>query len=277
MKIMLCTDGSQTVLKAAKLLVTMQLVEQAQFTLLGVHEEKTSSDSITTSFDQIEETLGGRQPGWQRIVKQGSFVKIIETQARADSYDLVALGENKRHHRGLWLLKSPSPGERLANRLEMPLLVARDVPGEMRKVLFCSSAKDPSELTLRLGSKLIAPTGANVGVLHVMSQLALVYTPAEADLRDTAETAIQRQSPEGMHLLHAIEVLHMNGVKSAIIPRMRHGLVLDEIVAEIRQGGYDLLVIGAHHRPGYDPMLEKLAEDVATDLISAVPCSVMVI
>lgn len=278
MKILLCTDGSQTALKSARLLVRMRLVDQAELTILGVREEKTPEQLIENSFRKIENELGGFRPNWHRVIRAGSYVKIIEVLARAETFDLVVLGEDKRHHRGLWLLKIPSPGERLARkRLETPLLVARDVPGEIRKVLVCSSAKDPTELTLKLGGKFIAPTGAQVGLLHVMSQLALVYSPAEADLSDTAETAILRNTPEGRHLLHAIEVLQANGVRGGIVPRIRHGLVLDEIIGEIREGGYDILVIGGHHRPGFDPQLEKLAEDVATDLISEVPCSVMVI
>ena len=149
MKILMCTDGSQAALKAARFLVRMRLVEQAQLTLLGVVEEKAPKDLINNNFLQIEEALGGMRPDWQRLVRRGALVTNIQQVARSEPFDLVALGEDKRHHRGLWLLKSPSPGERLAKRLEMPLLVARDAPGEIRKVLFCSSAKDPSELILR--------------------------------------------------------------------------------------------------------------------------------
>jgi nucleotide-binding universal stress UspA family protein len=277
MKILLCTDGSKTALKAANLLVRMNLLEQLQLTLLGSLEEKSPEDHIQKSFEQIEDALGCARPGWKRVVMRGSYVKNIEHLARSEKFDLVALGEDTRHHRGLWLLKSQSMGKHLSKKLETPFLIARDVPGEVRRVLFCSSAKDPSDLTLCLGGNLIARTGARISVLHVMSQIALVFTPSEADLLDTAETAIKRKTLEGEYLLRAISVLRQSGLQAEITPILRHGLVIDEILCEIRQGGYDLLVIGAHHRPGYDPKLERLAEDVATDLISEVPCSIMVI
>ena len=277
MKILLCTDGSKTVLKAVNLLIRMNLLENVQLTLLGSLDEKAPTAQIQKSFEQIESALGGAQPGWKRVVVRGSFVKNIEQAARSEKFDLVALGEDIRHHRGLWLLKSQSMGKHLSKKLETPFLVARDVSGEVRKVLFCSSAKDPTDLTLRLGGNLIARSGVDVAVLHVMSQLALVFTPAQADLRDTAETAIKRKTLEGEYLLRAISVLRQSGLQSNITPIIRHGLVIDEILCEIRQGGFDLLVIGAHHRPGYDRQREKLAEDVATDLISEVPCSIMVI
>ena len=83
MKILLCTDGSDNALKAAKWLKGMHLARQAQITLLGVEEEKSAKAAIPSSFDKIEAIIGSEQPEIQRITKQGSFVKLIEVVARA--------------------------------------------------------------------------------------------------------------------------------------------------------------------------------------------------
>jgi nucleotide-binding universal stress UspA family protein len=277
MKILLCTDGSPAALKAVDLLQKLMPLEAMDLTLLGVGDEGATSTTILTSFDKIEAALGGKRPGWQRLVRVGAFVKQVALAAHEQPYDLVALGESRSHLRSLWLLKFPSFGERLSNRLEVPLLVAREAPRQLRKVLICTSAKDPAEIMLRTAGQWIAPIGVEVGLLHVMSQMALLHTASEVDLLDTAETAITRRTPEGRHLQRAVEILRQQGVTAAITPRIRHGLVLDEVVAEISEGRYDLLIIGAHHRPGYDPRLEKLLEDVARDLISDAPCSVIVV
>lgn len=41
---------------------------------------------------------------------------------------------------------------------------------------------------------------------------------------------------------------------------MRHGQVVEEIIAEAEEGGYDLIVIGAHQASGWQRLLlENLA------------------
>ena len=89
MKILLCTDGSKTVLKAVNLLIRMNLLENVQLTLLGSLDEKAPTAQIQKSFEQIESALGGAQPGWKRVVVRGSFVKNIEQAARSEKFDLV--------------------------------------------------------------------------------------------------------------------------------------------------------------------------------------------
>lgn len=277
MKVLLCTDGSAAAEKAAKLLKLLRPIDELEITFLGVHEENAPTAAIFTRFEGLEDVLGGMRPGWQRMVRSGNFVQQVEAAAQKQNYQLVAVGENEKHHRALWLSKSTSLGKNLARRLETPLLVARNVPGQLSRVLVCTGVRGPTEITLRLGGEFIAPTGAAVGLLHVMSQLALVHTTAEGDLLDTAETAIRRGTMEGKHLMHGVQMLQKCGVQGKVEPILRHGLVLDEVMAEIREGGYDLLVIGAHHRPGQSSRLEWLLEDVANDLLSVVPCSVMVV
>ena len=82
---------------------------------------------------------------------------------------------------------------------------------------------------------------------------------------------------EGLHFQEAIRTMRSIGVTSEITPRLRHGLGVDEILAELVEGGYDLLVIGAHRRPGLTRWLEIMLDDVADQLLSHAPCSVLVV
>jgi nucleotide-binding universal stress UspA family protein len=58
---------------------------------------------------------------------------------------------------------------------------------------------------------------------------------------------------------------------------MRHGLVVEQVLAELSRGHYDLLVVGAHHQPGQNRWLEILLDDVADRLLNHAPCSVLVV
>ena len=71
----------------------------------------------------------------------------------------------------------------------------------------------------------------------------------------------------------AAEVLNAAGVEASI--KVRVGLVVEEIVAELTEGGYDLLVVGAHRSQG---LVERLLlEDVAADILGESPVPVLVV
>jgi nucleotide-binding universal stress UspA family protein len=110
-----------------------------------------------------------------------------------------------------------------------------------------------------------------------MSQLALEVGSQADDLIDNAQTAIRRKTREGLHLAWAVDQVQNAGVITPVIPVLRHGLVLDQVVAELRDGKYDLLVIGSHHVSGRSRTLNAFLEYVASDLVSETSCSVLII
>jgi len=55
---------------------------------------------------------------------------------------------------------------------------------------------------------------------------------------------------------------------------IRHGLVLDEIVAEAQEGQYDLLVTGAHITPGLNA---RLVDDLSADILLAANRPVLIV
>jgi nucleotide-binding universal stress UspA family protein len=55
---------------------------------------------------------------------------------------------------------------------------------------------------------------------------------------------------------------------------VRHGLVLDEIIAEAREGRYDLLVTGAHVTPGLNA---RLVDNLSVDILLAANRPVLIV
>jgi nucleotide-binding universal stress UspA family protein len=71
------------------------------------------------------------------------------------------------------------------------------------------------------------------------------------------------------------------GAPVTVRPKLRHGLVVAEVVAEARAFDYDLVVIGGHQAPdgsaGWGPVRAHLLEDVADELIGALERPVLVV
>ena len=276
MKILICTDGSPAAEEAANLVARMGFPLDAQITLLGVSESDGDKANLYDSMDRIVTALGGSRQGLVRTLRHGQPVEEILHELQSQAYDLVAVGE-RGHHHGLPLLKLGSTAGKLARRINTHLLVARNVPNSINKILVCTGAENPSVDTMQRSGRLIAGSNAEVGLLHVMSQVFLGPRSHPEDILDSAESAIIRGTREGTHLKLAIEQLEKTGVKGSIKPFIRHGLVVDKVLAEINKENYDLLVLGAHHQPGQNRWLEILLDDVADQLLNQAVCSVLVV
>jgi nucleotide-binding universal stress UspA family protein len=276
MRLLICTDASSTAEQAASLVSRLKFPPETEITLLGVSETDGDQARLADSFGRIEKTLGGRRPGLQQKIRYGSPVDQITKEVEERRYDLVAIGAGSAP-RGLGILRMGSTVQKLVRSLRLPVLVARNVPARLNHILICTGAEAPSEHTLRTGGSLIATASAQTSLLHVMSQLALRLDSPSDDLLDTASSAIDRQTREGQHLVRGMQILQEVGVSEPVRARLRHGLVVDEVLAEVDEGGYDLLVIGGHYQQGGNRWMDILLEDIASQLIAKTHCSVLVV
>lgn len=276
MKILVCTDGSPAAEQAAKLVGRMGLPPGVAVTLLGVVDGHGNPAMIEASFDRMTDMLGGAIPDLNRLIRRGDSYEQILAEAVENAYDLVVVGGGGQHH-GLLHFRVGSTAGKLARKLHTHFMVARDVPERMSKILICTGAEVPAVKTMRVSGQMLAGMQAEVAVLHVMSQVSLKPDSIPEELVATAETAIERKTREGKHLQRAIEQLTKAGVPGPIVPRLRHGLVVDEVLGEVREGKYDLMVVGAHYQPGQNRWLGILLDDVTDQLLNQAPCSVLII
>ena len=276
MRILICSDGSPAAEQSAYLITRLNYLSEAEITLLGVSESDGDQVQLAASFERIKTLLDGGQFSLQQKIRYGHAADQIMKEVEESSFDLVAVGTSG-HVRGFPGLKIGSTAQKLARMLTTPLLVARDVPPTIDKVLICTGAEIPSLETLNVGGKLISRVQGEIVVLHVMSQVALRLDSPADDLVDTGESAIQRGTREGRHLSQALKLLQQAGIAGEVKPLLRHGLVVDEVLEEIEEGGYNLLIIGGHYHHGRSHWTELLLEDLAGELLQKTPCSVLII
>ena len=148
-------------------------------------------------------------------------------EAEEHTFQLVVVGARGR--RGLTRFHLGSTASRLANHLSTSLLAVRRPPPAVENMLICISGQGAAAGTLQLAGALAAGSGAQVTLLHVMSQVALTWESPVEDLVDTAESALERKSPEGRILQIGLEGLRQGGLTTSVLPRLRHGLVVDRL------------------------------------------------
>jgi nucleotide-binding universal stress UspA family protein len=276
MKILICTDGSKSAEIAAQELISLRFPTETTCVIFYVVKKHAGQRVQQEVFAPIEAVLTSYFTNIKRKAVEGEMAVQILREIREESYDLIVKSDFGKGW-GLLKMHLGSDTRIIVSKVELPLLLARHYTKSIERVLICTGGEETSADTLKVGGRLVSFSKAQVCVLHVMSQLALDVDSLADDLRDTAQTAIQRRTREGLHLAWAVDQVQKAGASAPVIPILRHGLVLDQVIAELREGKYDLLVIGSHHVSGRSRTLDAFLEDVASDLVSETSCSVLII
>jgi nucleotide-binding universal stress UspA family protein len=246
-------------------------------TLLGI----VKSDPVEP---QVRAALERAQPLFPKPVeaklRRGRAVNEILAEAESGGYAFVVMGSRGR--RGWQRLAFGSVAARLTRFSPIPVLIVKGERTPVRRILACTSGDVRGERVARWGGQIALWLGAEFTVLHVMSQIALSPQADLEELEETAEEAIARHTREGVHLERELELARAQGMTNkATRPKLRHGLVLDEILAETAEGNYDLVVIGGHQAPDlpgtWNELKGFLLADVADQIVLALKCPVFVV
>jgi nucleotide-binding universal stress UspA family protein len=212
---------------------------------------------------QAQESLGIDK--LQKKVRIGTPVKEILKETKAEEYELLILG----------CLSSPrsdclSPGSGFTQIVEgvpCSTLIVREKAPRVKRLLLCDSGAESAQSTRDFTARLVnlIEGEEQITILHVMSQISAGPGIQGEQLRSDADVLIDAHSPEGELLERDIEELKGTGVSTD--PKIRHGLVVDEILEEARNGEYALVIIGAHIPVGWrNFLLDNIARKIVTQI-----------
>lgn len=277
MRILMCTDGTPACENALRFAAPLTQATQAEVTLLGIVGPIPEA-GVREAMARAQGLLS--TPAVEQL-RKGRLAQEILAELENSRYDLVVVGSRGR--RGLERLAFGSVAARLAKFSPVPALIVKGPPRPAaRKVLACTSGDVRGERVARWGGRMAQWLGADITLLHVMSQIPISSEAKLDELTESAEEAVARGTREGRHLARELELARAQAeaVPSDMRPKIRHGLVVEEITAEAEEGDYDLVVIGGHAAPalpGDREGLEFLLEDVADQVLMALQRPVLVI
>ncbi len=242
----MCTDGSRCAAEALRL--GAQIAREAcdQVTLLGVIESPEEEHRVVRMLERTSNALCEDVPHIETLIRRGQAAEEILKEAEENTYDLVVAGSRGRRGFARFLLGSTAA--RLARYCPSPVLIVKGTRRRIEKILVYTGNAEAGERTAEMAGRIAALTGASVTVLHVMSQLPLCPEADMTDLECSSEVLLLSDAPEGQHLRKVLQILERLSVQGEA--KVRHGLVIDEILAEARDGDYDLIVTRAHVASG---------------------------
>lgn len=271
MRWLISTDGTPRAHAAAKF-ATLLIKPGDEVVLLGVlNRTRAGKAELLKSVEALRQILDYTGP--REIIREGSIVSAIEDVAGKEPFNIALYASRGR--RGVSKLLLGSVAARLANEMPCSVLIVRKPPESLQRVLISTTLSEGHDLPIEKGISLAKIAGAEVTILHVMSQIALDDGFYVGQLRLTAEEAITQQTREGLGFKRILEIAADENVKVRL--RIRYGLVEDEIVKEVIDGGYDLLVLGAHASARERRWEELLLEDVTNTVLLDTRCPVLIV
>jgi nucleotide-binding universal stress UspA family protein len=272
MRILLCTDGSPEAAKAAHLGMSLARGSHEPIELLGVVEQRQDAEEMRAGLETLGAELQTIGAQCDIKIRHGHAAEQILNEAEAWQADLIVVGQLGR--RGLTRFFMGSTAIRIVQFAPCSVLLVKDNRSELHKILVCTAGGEPGLRDVSMAGRVAELAQAAVTVLHVMSQVPLSDAAYLPDLAANADDLIARHTREGLHLEAALKQLRERAPALSSTAKVRHGFVVDEILAELRQGDYDLLVVGAHVARGLN---RWLLDDVTAHLIEEATTPVLVV
>ncbi|MBN1668632.1 MAG: universal stress protein, partial [Anaerolineales bacterium] len=187
--------------------------------------------------------------------------------------ELIILDANYPSGRG-WRRAYCEIASDILAKSNRPVLI---VPGNGRpiqRILLCDSGAGNAPLLNRLTTQVakVIAGEEEITVLHVMSQISAGPGIRGTQLRADAETLMAEHAPEGELLAEDLRALQHPGLHPH--PKVRHGMVVDEILAEASSGDYDLVIIGARRGERWQRLL---LADLARKIIAQIDRPLLVV
>lgn len=133
---------------------------------------------------------------------------------------------------------------RLLAEISTPILYIPELRLPLKKLLICIGGLGYEITAEHLAVRLAVASRAEVTVLHVSPPVDLDYPTARAE-SEHWQDLINTNTLPGRNLRQAVEAARESGLAASV--KARQGNILEEIMAEIRDGDYDLACLGSSY------------------------------
>jgi len=269
MKILICSDGKPAADNATRIGGLLAGASHAETTLLGIAEKPSDERPLRDTLEAQAQSLRVDGVAPEIVVRAGEPVRQILNQTSATNYDLVVIGARRTGRTGLYW-RSKKTYE-VIKAIPPPVLVAIGECNRLKRFLVCTGGKEFIEEAVQLTGKVAAAVGASVTLLHVMAEPPAIYADL-VRLEEDTDRLLGSRSELGLNLRRQKEELEHLGVPAEV--RVRHGIVIDQVFAEVRQGDHDLIVTGSSQARGM--LRHYIMGDLTRSILNRANCSVLV-
>jgi nucleotide-binding universal stress UspA family protein len=269
MNILICSDGTPASDNAVRLGSGVARAIKSRVTLLGIAENPGEEQPLRQALDRETDMLKSTGVERQTVIQTGEPISQILDETSVKKYDFIVIGSRRTEASGhFW--RSRRTYE-IIKAVEPPVLVAIGACERISRILLCSGGKHFIDPAVRLTGTLAAALHAEVTLFNVMAEPPAIYAHL-IELEEDVDALLRSGSELGRNLLAEKKALEKLGV--AVKVRIRHGFIVDQLLEEMREGNYDLIVSGSSRARG--PLRHYIMGDVTERILDSAECCVLV-
>jgi nucleotide-binding universal stress UspA family protein len=269
MRILICSDGTDPADKPTKLGGLIAGPCHAATTLLGIAETPEEDQPLRVALDSEAALLRSYGVSPEVVVRAGEPIRQILNQTAEKHYDIAVIGARRKGGAGSYWYSERT--YEVIKAVPPPVLVAAGEFQQIKRILVCTGGKRYIEAAVQLTGRLATGLGASVTLFHVMAEPPAIYADL-VRLEEDVDQLLESRSELGLNLRGQKESLQKIGVNVAV--RVRHGIAIDHIFSEVREGNHDMIVTGSSQARG--PLRHYIMGDLTRSILNRTLCPVLV-
>jgi nucleotide-binding universal stress UspA family protein len=270
MKILVCSDGSERARRALAFAAIIAKAREAEITILGISETRQQEGKLLETLAREREVLHRPDLNLQIATKFGDPVEEIIRRTHETGYDLVVIGAERKRAEGFFLPSAKAYS--IAESIAPPLLIVPVARAALRRVLICTGGGTYIANAVNFTSKLAKDLATNVTLLTVTTQPAAMHGTIFRR-QENFDALLNSNSALARNLRSQKEIIERSGIPVTV--RIRRGIVIDQILAEIEEHDYDLVVAGSW--PARDTWRSYVIGNITRQIVNLTDRPVLVV
>lgn len=189
-----------------------------------------------------------------RRVKQGEYITVIGPLGRPQIRRLFT-GRSIRY---------------LMEEIQQPILYVPAARLPLNKVLICIGGLGYEVNAEHIAMQMARKSRAEITLLHIVPPIDMNY-PTAKTVSENWQHLADTDTPVGRSLRQAMEIAKSDGLTANV--KARQGNVVEEILAEVKEGDYDLLCMGSPYSS--NALRQLYAPNVTAEIADNVNCPVL--
>lgn len=271
-ELLIVTNGFEGTWAAVEYGAWLASSMKTSVTLLGLNEEPDSASDedyhpLEDVFERAVSLFKEKGVEYRLEVQKGEAEKIVPEKANEGSY-ITVVSPLGRPPLKRWLTgRSIRP---LMENVRNPILYVPQVRLPLKKVLVSIGGLRYTESAENLAVQIGSVCKGDVTILHVVPPTDLDYR-ATREVREHLNDLIDADTVTGRNLKKSLEFAQEAGLDVKAI--VRHGNVVEQILAEMKEGNYDLVCMGSSYSA--HSLRQYYAPNVTAEIAEVAHCPVL--
>ena len=272
--ILIATNGFRGTWAAIEYVAWLAELMQAKVTLLGVNEKPGAAaiddyQPLKEMIARVDELFRQKGVQYSLEIQNGQAEHVISERANQGDF-LTVVGRLGRSRIRQWL--TGRSFRALMEEIKGPMLYVPAVRLPLRKLLISAGGLGYEVDAENLALQLAALSRADVTILHVIPPTDLDY-PTTRDVREHMKDLQDTDTILGRSLRKGLEIAQEAGLNANLITRQGH--VVEEILAEVRKGNYDMVCMGSRYSA--HALRQLYTPNVTAEVAEAANCPVLTV